>query len=68
VPRSFQDSQLITSNGREPDESAPERPSALEMIREAIMHGEFVPDRCLVEADLSASRPAAARCVSHCCS
>ncbi|WP_433297167.1 DUF6282 family protein [Pseudonocardia sp. CA-142604] len=51
MPRSFQDTQLV--NGSEPNEPAPEHPTVLEMIREAIMRGEFVPDQRLVEADLS---------------
>jgi DNA-binding GntR family transcriptional regulator len=35
------------------DESGPQRPSVLELIRDAILNAEFVPDQRLVEADLS---------------
>jgi DNA-binding GntR family transcriptional regulator len=60
VPRARGESDPVISAGGEPDGSVPERRPVLDLLREAIMNGEFVPDQRLVEADLlerfSASR------------
>lgn len=53
MPRARGEPASIVADGDGPDESAREQLPVLEMIRDAILNAEFVPDQRLVEADLS---------------